>query len=358
MSVLARLTGAKLVLSACGLAVVSTMVPGCSTPNTEQINLEYNNELERLERVVARMREECNGNQECEDAVRQFYQERFSILEDGRMAAHNNDWDAVREHQKRWDEEFRDMSPDFEGVKQIIKELPLGDNPQIDYYIYGTPRPGMAYSNRTDVICSIAGLDGPCTISSPAGISNLRLSGQVAVGGSVQASSSLRGGMLVMMSTMSDGSYIGAVLRGRLDMSFNGISFTLTVDPVQRGMVILDQFGVGKMDILFEKKLAIESWNAITPQLVRMSIPVQLLNDGTWLIDSGGLVDLDSLMPSIPHVMLDYDRDGQHVYAQDFAAFMIGWSQHETLADPNFDDVWDQADIDLFNTYWSKDIEE
>ena len=62
------------------------------------------------------------------------------------------------------------------------------------------------------------------------------------------------------------------------------------------------------------------------------------------------------LLPHVPWVASDYNTDGHLDEATDFAAFMVGWNVGEWLANSDFDNDFDQDDIDLWLIRFQEDF--
>jgi len=142
---------------------------------------------------------------------------------------------------------------------------------------------------------------------------------------------------------------VGPTLKFPIDQQYSQIlTSTLTADAAGNGTIHI----YVRTDAL---TLPANLLSAIINPVAGITLPIT--------IDAQGHVrfrfndKIGKLFSSDPWLSSDYDKDGALDLASDYAAFLDGWAGSETLADSNFDGVWDQTDIDLWLTRFQRDLD-
>lgn len=357
-----------------------------STPPTmPEIGNYYDQRVKQVQEARDEMLRECQNASDpiaCADAVRQWYREAMTLLNQARDAAINENWQDSYDRRKAWEEKIRDMLPDFPKIKDI--SLPFAPEPSqsnVTFELDLTPitvadpcEPVIAIvagavpdfettEVSTSPVLGSAAVSNPCFMAMDAtqGTYLLALTGQsLSVSGSFEfesgslvATATVAGSVSIAGAVLGDGSYAGRVNSGALTVNVAGFGIaTLNVISDEANLIDIAPGGSGTITALFAMTHSNVAWNAMLPGYVRYRLPVTRSANGALAIEFGPTLTSD-LVPFTPHPLSDYNGDGVWDYTSDLAAFMQDWTLNRIIADRDDNEIWDSNDIDLWTEiFW------
>jgi hypothetical protein len=319
---------------------------GCSTPpKTAEINKQYQIFRNGVWVAYYKMMEGCDILPEdeqaaCTQMAREWRDNQLDNMFNGWQDAINKDWDSARERKKNLENQLQEILPNWPDVQNLIDLI----------VVNGTGSSGGQFRYVMTAPAGQGGSTGGTPIGDPIPIEveTYNFTGQMDIDREGSLDSASCSGTLNMNLSFQGLSVGGSVTAGSFTAAFaGGNEAVITVLKASDNRIVTDESGYGSIIFLASFSHSMNEWDAILPSKVRVYMPVQVLSDGSMVIDSADS-QIDEFVNYTPFPYTDYNQDGQWEYNTDMASYLIGHSSWDDLADINRDGVWDQSDIDLW----------
>lgn len=279
-------------------------------------------------------------DQSCVDYWKNWAAEQHTLSEAVRRSIIQEDFQHARQQNDEWQKTIRQTVPTWPDIKDLIpyhKDTPTTPD------VTGKPvQPagGGSTQQGAPVVPAAYLITGTVALEDPVYPASLRVAGSFRISGQFT----------------SDGGLNASITGGSLNVTElnTGEVITLAIDPDVRNRITIDGAGSGRIEFVSITSVTNEMWDLVLPRYLRLSFPVVRQSNGTLRLVADH-ARLGDLMPFTPYYVTDYDRNGVRDHAPDLAAYLTGRAAHEERADVNADGVWNQADIDQWESMFLDD---
>lgn len=319
------------------MAAGTLTIAGCDEAQKAKERIEA--ETKRVIDIAEEEKRKCTDPQ-CRIGWETWKIQQVGKLSDVYIHVIQEDFDHARQQHDEWEKKIRETIPTWPDIKDLIpyhKDTPTTPD------VTGKPvQPagGGSTQQGAPVVPAAYLITGTVALDEPAYPASLRVAGSFRISGQFT----------------SDGGLEAAITGGSLNVTElnTGEVITLAIDPDVRNRITIDGAGLGRIEFVSVTSVTNEMWDLVLPRYLRLSVPVVRQTNGTLRLVADH-ARLGDLMPFTPYYVTDYDRNSVREHAPDLAAYLTGHAAHEERADVNSDGVWDQADIDQWESMFLED---
>jgi hypothetical protein len=342
------------------LASVSLSSGCASAPSPAEIELQTDDVIRTIDRVMDEAVARCNGDEACIREVNQERNRLKSLALEARLNALAENWRDARERRREFERELLEILPNFPDLRDVIdlinSDISAHDS-VIQLNVEGTPtrQPqgsgSLGYANAGSYTRH-AGSQGAAGFRRQ----TYRFTGTASAAFDAQTVSGAVDFEAVLdESTAASGAFHASLRSGAGTWQSGPISAAITVHPLGANSAVIPASGPGMLRVLLEFDYSSDAWAAVLPVYQTLNVPVTRVDGRIVLSDEP--FELLEFAPHIEHPASDFHRDGVLHHPTDLAAFLAGVSSQQTLADMNHDGVWDSADYVLWDAVFFYDLQ-
>ncbi len=170
------------------------------------------------------------------------------------------------------------------------------------------------------------------------------------------AEADLVGPIDITSKILNTGFTAGQVNTFSATLATNGVLLAnLELDNESQSTFFLSPTGRGVASFSLKVQPASVEWAAILASRVNLVLPAMKNKDGSITFGCPP-VNIDVLVPYVPHVFSDFDGDGVLNFKKDYEAFLKAWKQHDWRCDRDVNGVWDDVDLEKWTNDFNEDL--